>query len=225
MTTIMLLDRCAGLFALLCWPLVAASFFPALVSSQPILRTLLWAAAAAVALLTGVFVVASLDRVRTSTGLQELSRRLPFGWVVEKAMSTVGALRRHPVVLLRAIAMSVVAHTLAIGATLLVAAGMNPDGFAWSMGLLMPLGFLANALPLSPGGLGVGETAADQLFALVGLVGGAEVFLGWRSLMLTLGLIGLVLYLKGRKDFVDESAPSMSSSLQGAVLGAEGPSS
>jgi uncharacterized membrane protein YbhN (UPF0104 family) len=104
--------------------------------------------------------------------------------------------------LLGAITLSLVVHTLVIGATLLAATAMQQGEVAWQMILLMPLGFLANVLPLTPGGLGVGEAAFDTLFSLAGLSGGAETLLGWRLLTLMVGLIGLVFYLQGRKRFV-----------------------
>ena len=53
-----------------------------------------------------------------------------------------------------------------------------------------PLVVLANSLPVSPGGIGVGESAAKALFALLGATGGAEV-------MLLLRLVGAVVALPG----------------------------
>jgi uncharacterized membrane protein YbhN (UPF0104 family) len=72
------------------------------------------------------------------------------------------------------------------------------------MSVLIPLGFTANALPFTPGGLGVGEAAFNKLFALAGLTGGAEALLGWRLLTILIGLLGLAFYLQGRKRFVHD---------------------
>ncbi len=41
---------------------------------------------------------------------------------------------------------------------------------------VFPFGVLVTAVPLAPGGLGVGHAAFDKLFHLVGLPGGANVF-------------------------------------------------
>jgi uncharacterized membrane protein YbhN (UPF0104 family) len=68
--------------------------------------------------------------------------------------------------------------------------------------VLIPMGFLANTLPLTPGGLGVGEAALNRLFSLAGFTGGAEALLGWRMLMLLIGLLGLGFYLRGSARFV-----------------------
>jgi uncharacterized membrane protein YbhN (UPF0104 family) len=84
-------------------------------------------------------------------------------------------------------------------ATLLVVAATNPRGVDWSMVLLIPFGFLANALPVTPGGLGVGEAAFDTLFHLAGFTGGAVALLGWRVMMMLIGLPGLLYYLFAKK--------------------------
>ena len=53
-----------------------------------------------------------------------------------------------------------------------------------------PLGFLANALPLTPGGLGVGEKGFDVLFSLVGGAEGANSFLLARIFLFAPALLG-----------------------------------
>lgn len=64
--------------------------------------------------------------------------------------------------------------------------------------LLALLGFLANALPVTPGGLGVGEAAFEALFRIVGTAGGAQLMLGWRVGMLPVSVLGGFLYMRGR---------------------------
>ena len=74
------------------------------------------------------------------------------------------------------------------------------------MVVLIPLGFLVNALPLTPGGLGVGEVAFDKLFALAGLAGGVEALLAWRVLTTVIDISGLVFYLQERQTYIDYQA-------------------
>ncbi len=103
-----------------------------------------------------------------------------------------------------AIAISLLAHTLSIIVMMLLADAISVNGSAWEMCVLIPFGFVANAIPLTPGGLGVGEAAFESLFSLAGLSGGAEVMLSWRLLTFLTGLIGLMLYLKGRQRVVHQ---------------------
>ncbi len=93
---------------------------------------------------------------------------------------------------------------------MLLARVISPSGAVWEMGVVVPLGFIANSLPITPGGLGVGESAFNRLFTMVGLEGGAEILLGWRFLMILIGLIGLIFYLKGQKRFVHDQSPQES---------------
>jgi glycosyltransferase 2 family protein len=212
--TIMLLDRAVGLFALMIWPLLAAPLFPQLVRSLPVLQGLLWvAAAASVAMLMGML-VGSIERVRNSWFVTWTFRRLPLGSYAERIFDTVRAYRHNLTTLLAAVGISLLAHTMTIGGTLLVIQATNPSGFLWQMIMLIPLGFLANTLPLTPGGLGVGEAAFAKLFAIAGLTGGAEALLGWRLLMIVLGVLGLSFYLQGKKRLIHESIPA-SSVMQG----------
>jgi len=192
--TIVLLDRMAGLFAMLTWPVLAMPFFPQLWQSAPALRIIL-----------GLAVAAAVAMAATFVG-SRIWAKLPLGRLAAKVLNTLDCCRRNPRASLLALAASLVAHTLSVTVMLLLARAIDPAGFSWAMAVLIPLGFVANTLPLTPGGLGVGEAAFDKLFALAGLQGGAETLIGWRMLTILAGLAGLVFYLQGRKRFVHERA-------------------
>ena len=64
---------------------------------------------------------------------------------------------------------------------------------------ILPIGFLATALPLAPGGLGVGHVAFDKLFQMIGLVGGANVFNAFILSQMALNLLGVIPYLTLKK--------------------------
>jgi uncharacterized membrane protein YbhN (UPF0104 family) len=83
--------------------------------------------------------------------------------------------------------------------------------------LVVPMGELANCLPLTPGGLGVGEAAFHSLFDLSGLHGGVEALLCWRIWRAMVGLIGLGVYLGGLGRVVFEQ-PGPESAAQRDVL-------
>jgi uncharacterized membrane protein YbhN (UPF0104 family) len=146
--------------------------------------------------------------VRHSRFVAWTFRKLPLGSFAERVFDTIYAYRHNLTTLLTAVGLSLLAHTMTIGGTLLAAQATNPSGFIWQMSILIPLGFLANSLPLTPGGLGVGEAAFDQLFSMAGLTGGAEVLLGLRVLMIVIGLLGLLFYLQGRKRLINASFSS-----------------
>ncbi len=73
-----------------------------------------------------------------------------------------------------------------------------------------PLAFVANTLPIPGGGLGVGEMAFNKLLELcstpegASITGGAAIFLLWRFWNYIFGIvIGLPLYLRGRKEIIE----------------------
>lgn len=72
----------------------------------------------------------------------------------------------------------------------------GPDHFnAALLAPIFPFGILVTAIPLAPGGLGVGHAAFDKLFSLVGLPGGANVFNVYVLSQLVLNLLGIIPYL------------------------------
>ncbi len=209
--TIVLLDRVVGMFALLIFPVLIAPLFPQLVSSTPILRDLLRSAVLlAVAMLVGLMLCFS-SRVRKSKLVLWIFQKLPWGTYGQRIFDTLHAYRHSIGALAGAVGIAIVTHILATGVTLLAVRATNPKGIAWQMSVLIPLGHLANALPLTPGGLGVGEAAFDALFAVAGLKGGAEALLGWRLLTILISLLGLIFYLQGRRRFVRIAEVSSSS--------------
>ena len=149
-----------------------------------------------------VFALIFFDRLRASAVVRWLFAKLPLGGVIERMVDTVRTYRSRPSALVSATVISLLAHTLSIGVTVVIASIALGGQFDWAVSVLIPLGFLVNTLPLTPGGLGVGEAAFDQLFRLAGLPDGAVVLIGWRLLSLVPAAIGLGIYLRGRRQFV-----------------------
>jgi hypothetical protein len=72
---------------------------------------------------------------------------------------------------------------------------------------------MTTALPLAPGGLGVGHVAFDKLFAMVGLQGGANVFNVMVLTQLALNLLGVFPYLLYRRAAVRVSDIDLNKSM------------
>lgn len=201
-TTIILLDRAVGMFALMLWPLLAALMFPALIARMPVLQALLAGAGIVALSMVAGFLVARSEHVRRSAGLEWLIAKLPFGEYARRIIDTVHAYRHNTGTLLGATLVSLLAHSMSTGITMLCAYAARPAAFSFEMAVLIPIGHIANIVPLTPGGLGVGEAVFSQLFRLAGLQGGAEAMIGWRLLMILSGLVGLIFYLQGRQRFI-----------------------
>jgi uncharacterized membrane protein YbhN (UPF0104 family) len=98
-------------------------------------------------------------------------------------------------VLVGVLFVSLVAHALSGLVIAIVHSANGP--FVPYAGVLSLLGFVANSIPLTPGGIGVGEAAFSALFREAGLTGGAEAMLSWRLLMIALAPLGLLIHLRG----------------------------
>ncbi len=64
-----------------------------------------------------------------------------------------------------------------------------------SIATIFPVGILTTAIPITPGGLGVGHVAFDRLFSIVGLTQGATIFNLYVLSSLFFNLFGVIPYL------------------------------
>lgn len=72
---------------------------------------------------------------------------------------------------------------------------------------IVPVGFVAIALPIAPSGLGVGHAVFHRLFEIMGVMNGASLFNIYFVLMLTGNLIGVIPYLmlnKSKRQSINE---------------------
>jgi glycosyltransferase 2 family protein len=194
---VVIFDRVIGLFSMLLLPLLFAPMFPRLIQSAPALRYLLLTVALlALCLLAGFFVGV------WNESILNLLRRNAFGFpnwrsLAIRGLETIRAYRHSPGILASALGASMLANLSLLVVTALGMLIVNPAGLKMEMCLVIPMGYIANSLPLTPGGLGVGEAAFNALFDITGLHGGADALLCWRIWSALVGILGLVLYLRG----------------------------
>lgn len=199
--TLLLLDRVMGLLALTLFPLLAAPLCLPLIRQSPTLRTMLLLAALASIAIIFAIAVSTSRRARSLRGVQWVLRTFPLRGYPARMLDTMQSFRKQLHVLAGAVGVSLLAHAVSMGLVWLVvsitragpATGNEP-----AIPFLASLGFVANNIPITPGGLGVGEAAFESLFRLAGLHGGAEAMLAWRLLLLGLAPIGLWYFLRGR---------------------------
>jgi hypothetical protein len=195
--TVLILDRLVGLFSLVLLPLLFAPFFPDLLRSVSLLRRLLYFDA----LLAG-FMVAGTALVMFLAPTRSLVAWLLSRWpgIKSLALRVLDAMAAHGKarsVLFFALLLSLLANLALMGVTALGLYAVSPVSFSMRLALVAPIGHLVNSLPLTPGGIGVGETAFDALFRLSGMSAGAETLLCLRLWNVPVGLLGLLVYLAG----------------------------
>jgi len=195
--TVMLLDRGVGLFSILVLPLLFAPFFAVLLRSQPVLRNLLIidAVTTGAMLLSFLFCVHNGPVRRVLTLAFSRWPSLQSG--AERVLDSLGAYREYGDTLLACFVIALVTNFSVIAVMALAFMALNPAWLSTKMLMAVPMGLIANCLPLTPGGLGVGEAAFHSLFAMNGLQGGVEAVLCWRIWKAVVGLPGLGVYLGG----------------------------
>ena len=109
--------------------------------------------------------------------------------------ATLDAYETHGRDLLACFALSLLSSIMQ-GATFLLASQIIDTPLDWrQVFLVSPLVLIANTLPISPGGVGVAETAASVLFAQFGVETGATIMLIVRLWVLIVRLPGGLFYI------------------------------
>jgi uncharacterized protein (TIRG00374 family) len=197
--TVLLVDRAVALFSLLFLVVTLALLNGQLVRDYP---TIQWLVGAALVGMIGLLVLAVIScsaRVRAGRLYAFVMARLPLHRHLEHASDALYAFREHKMALVGAALLSILGHTALAGMFLTVGTVLIPNAKALATCVLALLGLLANALPITPGGLGVGEAAFERLFRLMDYSGGAQLMLAWRVATLPLCLVGCVIYILGAR--------------------------
>src|SRR5262245_1065975 len=197
--TLIFVDRAVALFCMLSLVVVLALLDGRLVWDYPLVGSLVAAAAVGAMGLLVVGAVACSTRLRESRWYAYLMERAPLHHYLGRVADALYVFRKNRSALARAAALSVVGHLALIGVMSADARTFLANAEPLTISLLALLGLLANALPITPGGLGVGEAAFEGLFRSVGYDGGARLILAWRVGMLTLCCLGCALYISGAR--------------------------
>jgi uncharacterized protein (TIRG00374 family) len=192
-----LLDRVVGLVGLFLMAGVAVVANLELAVGSPAIAGLSsFVGFGCLAVLAGAVVVFFPHREGRDPIALLLRRNLPGFAVVRKMYVAVRSYRHQPKRLAVAVAITVVSQTLALFYGLYITSkltGFTPDLPTYAT--IYPIGVLATALPLAPGGMGVGHLAFERLYALVGWTGGSGVFNVIVLGNLALNMLGFIPYI------------------------------
>ena len=115
-----------------------------------------------------------------------------------RVVQVIASLRIHdyaPRVLTFVVVQSMLIHLLAVALIYLCSVYAQSGLDFLRVFVATPIGLLVNAIPLSPGGLGIGENAFELLYKTIGGVNGATSFLLARVFLYSPALVGLVYVL------------------------------
>lgn len=125
-----------------------------------------------------------------------LSKKVPGFSILLKIYEATRAYRGQPLRLLVCVAVTVLIQVVTVFYGIYLTTqltGVTPDLPTYAT--IFPLAVLATAIPLAPGGMGVGHMAFDRLYHLVGWNGGSNVFNVMVLGTLALNLLGIIPYL------------------------------
>jgi len=196
--TVVVVDRVIALTAVLLLVLGLAVPSVGLVRSSSILQAVVLTAMAMLGAIAIVLLLAWSRAFRATRVYGALMRRAPFHRYVERIADAVHAFRDRKRALLAALFVSFFGH-MGVAATYVAVASVILPSVQWPVvSFLSMLGMVANAVPITPGGLGVGEAAFEQLFRVSGATGGAALLVLWRLSMIPIAIVGATLYITGR---------------------------
>lgn len=198
-----LLDRVLGLLALLVLSFLSILGNWQQVMAKPVLRPF---AAFTFTAIVGLAVFAFLifapsekkEKWPLIRGVYQLILHISLLRQVYEALRSY---KDNPVFIARACAFAFAHQALCVGLFISITQVFFPAGVEWGLlATILPIGIITTAIPLAPGGLGLGHVAFEKLFHLINLSDGANVFNVVFCGQMLLNLLGLIPYLFMRSE-------------------------
>ena len=191
----LLIDRFVGLFGLIVMAFLALVFNLELILSQERLHSLAW-------MITILFGGTVLFYTITLFPFKEgrdpfirLFQRLPAKKISLKVYSAFKSYQHQKTTLLLTLLLAIGIHTLIALLFFQVANLMGIEDMELATQFfLMPIGLITVAIPLAPGGIGIGHAAFESLYQLAGYSGGADIFNLFIIVQLGVFLLGGIPY-------------------------------
>ena len=190
-------DRAVGLYGLIVVVVLVLLIAPPRENSD-LQQISYWAAALALA---GTLVLAALivGGKSIDKALRWLGHLKYVGPIVHRVADPLRVFHTHPFQFLIAVLMSLMVHSLLSISIYLIATGMYSDAPTLAEHLIIvPIGMLVSALPLSPAGIGLLEAAIAWLYEIVPAIptqaSGTLVALVFEIVKILLALAGVVFY-------------------------------
>lgn len=196
-------DRLIGMAALVAVSTVATLVNLDFMLSRPELKGTAAVMLGVLLAMAGGFAVLSLGIGRSTGVADHLRKRLPAVEGLRRAYHTLLRLGERPGMVLGAFTISFVAHGMAVFTAFTLGQAVGDQALSFGKYLvLFPVALFVNAVPLTPGGLGVGESVLKNLFTWSGGVGsdGTTIMVLYRLNFYLLAVVGALLYVLQRRD-------------------------
>ena len=191
----LLIDRIVGLFGLIVMAFLALVLNLELILSQERLHSLAWMITILFGGTVVFYAIAVFPFKEGRDPFIRLFQRLPAKKISLKVYSAFKSYQHRKSTLLLTLLLAIGIHTLIALLFFQVAhlMGLKEMELATQF-FLMPIGLITVAIPLAPGGIGIGHAAFESLYQLAGFSGGADIFNLFVIVQLGVYLLGGIPY-------------------------------
>ncbi len=191
----LLIDRIVGLFGLIVMAFLALVLNLELILSQERLHSLAWMITVLFGGTVVFYAIAVFPFKEGRDPFIRLFQRLPAKKISLKVYSAFKSYQHQKSTLLLTLLLAIGIHTLIALLFFQVAnlMGLKEMELATQF-FLMPIGLITVAIPLAPGGIGIGHAAFESLYQLAGFSGGADIFNLFVIVQLGVYLLGGIPY-------------------------------
>lgn len=194
--TTLLIDRFVGLFGLIVMAFFALLFNLNFIFSQSALIPLAWT-------ITGLFLSTILFYTIVIFPFKEgkdpfilMLNKLPGNKLMVKVYLAFKSFQHQKPTLVLTLLMSMILHISVAFLFFQIARMMGVKELSLTTQFfIMPIGLITIALPIAPGGVGVGHLAFGELYRYVGISEGADIFNLYVIIQLSVFLLGVIPYL------------------------------
>jgi uncharacterized protein (TIRG00374 family) len=194
-----LLDRVIGLAALVIICVVGILMNMGIIFQNHALKSLSILIMAILAGLLFVTFIGLSRRVNKNRMFNALMNKLPFSETLNKIYHAFHVYREKHKYLTYALLISFLNHALNITAFFLITKALGFDLLSiYSYFLIVPIGMMTMALPITPAGIGVGQAAFLKLFEWsmgIKTTIGADAITIWQVMAIMISLIGSYFYI------------------------------
>ncbi|MBF0353561.1 MAG: flippase-like domain-containing protein [SAR324 cluster bacterium] len=192
--TTLLIDRFVGLFGLIVMAFLALLFNWQLIAHNAALHSMV---VMIVILFIGtlLFYAIVLFPFRNKDPFLLLFSKLPASHLTTKVYSAFKLYEHRKWTLLSTLLMSILIHSIIAMFFFQMASLLEVQNLKLATQLfIMPIGLITVAIPIAPGGVGVGHAAFESLYHMVGISGGADIFNLYVIIQLLVCLLGGIPY-------------------------------
>ena len=191
----LLIDRIVGLFGLIVMAFLALVLNLELILSQERLHSLAWMITVLFGATVVFYAIAVFPFKEGRDPFIRLFQRLPAKKISLKVYSAFKSYQHQKTTLLLTLLLAIGIHTLIALLFFQVAnlMGLKEMELATQF-FLMPIGLITVAIPIAPGGIGIGHAAFESLYQLAGFSGGADIFNLFVIVQLGVYLLGGIPY-------------------------------